>query len=141
MRTFVYSLPLALSLAVTQPALGETPVPNAAPSTAQAEALIAEVLKNVNWELLVKLQQTLLANIDKVMPYTEEYINCLRAEGVVEEGAPLNLERIITQSQTVARRCNVILETLAAQMDFSLSEQEIEEGLSPEYREMLKKSL
>lgn len=138
----VLSAPLltaSLLLGAYTTAQAETDTPPAAEP--QVEALIGELLNNVDWQLLMKLQQNILANLDLLVPYTEEYIGCLEAEGTLDNSQPLDLKRLIGAAKNASATCNVILESLAGKLDFNLTEEELNNGLSPEYRELLKKSL
>ncbi|WP_210396849.1 hypothetical protein [Motiliproteus sediminis] len=129
---------LASSLLLTPVTQAGTASPATGP---QVEALIGELLNNVDWQLLMKLQQNILANLDLLVPYTEEYIACLEAEGTLDNSQPLDLKRLIGAAKNASATCNVILESLAGKLDFNLTEEELNNGLSPEYRDLLKKSL
>ncbi|WP_421864378.1 hypothetical protein [Motiliproteus sp.] len=111
----------------------------------QARALIAEVLNNIDWELLLRVQQNLLSNMDLLVPYTQEYLQCLEAEGLVHDDQPLSLQLLMQQAGQASNRCKVIVQSLLGQLNFDISAEEFEQGLSPEYRqqyrEMLEQSL
>ncbi|RDE25093.1 hypothetical protein DV711_05920 [Motiliproteus coralliicola] len=111
----------------------------------QAQALIAEVLNNIDWELLMRVQKNLLSNMDLLIPYTQEYLQCLEAEGLVHDDQPLSLELLMQQAGQASNRCKVIVQSLLGQLNFDISAEEFEQGLSPEYRdqyrEMLEQSL
>jgi len=117
------------------------PAPDAPVDDSRAQALIGELLNNVDWKLLLRVQQNLLANLDLLVPYTEEYLNCLEAEGSLDKSQPLSLKSLLGSARNASQTCNVILQSLAGKLNFDLTEQELNEGLSPEYRELLKKSL
>lgn len=107
----------------------------------RVEALIGELLNNVDWKLLLRVQQNILQNIDLLVPYTEEYITCLEAEGTLDSSQTLDLKSLIGAAKNASQTCNVILQSLAGKLNFDITEQELNDGLSPEYRELLKKSL
>lgn len=120
-------------------------VPAAAPGApaeeGRAQALIGELLNNVDWQLLLRIQQNLLANLDLLVPYTEEYISCLEAEGALDKSQPLTLKSLIGSAKSASTNCQVILQSLAGKLNFDITAEELDRGLSPEYRELLKKSL
>jgi len=132
-------LPLLLSGALLAPTV-HAAAPET-PSEGRAQALIGELLNNVDWQLMIRLQQNLLGNLDLLVPYTEEYIACLEAEGTLDKTQPLSLRQLIESAQNASETCNVILQSLAGKLNFDLTEEELDRGLSPEYRELLKKSL
>lgn len=105
------------------------------------QALVGEFLNAVDWQLMLRIKDDLLRNLDLLVPYAQEYVSCLEAEGALEKGAPLNLEGLIAGARNASAECQVILESLAGQMDFDLSEEELREGLNPKYQELLDKSL
>ncbi len=129
---------LLLTLTLSHTALADVEKPN---STMQAQQLIAEVLNNVDWQLLIRVQQKLLVNMDLLLPYTQEYLQCLQQEGVIKEGQSLDIPTIWSQANNVSNTCSVILSSLIGKLDFDITQEELERGLSPEYRDMLKKSL
>tara|TARA_R110002167_G_scaffold128912_1_gene311560 strand:- start:787 stop:1194 length:408 start_codon:yes stop_codon:yes gene_type:complete len=129
---------LLLTLTLSHTALADVEKPN---STMQAQQLIAEVLNNVDWQLLIRVQQKLLVNMDLLLPYTQEYLQCLQQEGVIKEGQNLDIPTIWSQANNVSNTCSVILSSLIGKLDFDITQEELERGLSPEYRDMLKKSL
>ena len=132
----IATLVLTLVLSHTAHADTEQPAP-----TQQAQQLIAELLNNIDWRLLIRVQQNLFSNMDLLIPYTQEYLQCLTTEGVIKEGQPLDIPTIWAQANNVSNTCTVILQSLVGKLNFDITAEEFEQGLSPEYREMLKKSL
>lgn len=120
----------------TSEAISKQPAP-----ALQAEQLIAELLNNIDWKLLLRVQQNLLSNMDLLVPYTQEYIQCLQAEGVIKEGQALDIPTLWQQANNVSNSCTVILQSLVGKLDFDITEEEFKQGLSPNYQEMLNKSL
>ncbi len=110
-------------------------------SAAQLQGLISELMTNVDLELMLKLQQTMMQNLDLIAPYSQEYFTCIKAEGDFDSSQPLNLSKLLEQVKKTKNNCHVILESLLGQMKFDISQEEFEQGLSPEYRELLKDSL
>ena len=107
----------------------------------QTRALIAELLNNVDWQLLMQVQQNLLSNLELLVPYTQEYLQCLESEGLIGPDQNADLATLIEQAGKASGQCKVIVQSLLGQLDFNISREEFEQGLSPEYRELLKKSL
>ncbi len=131
---------LTLWLIMTVPsAMAATPAEDSAANP--APALIGELLRNVNWELLLRLQQVVMDNFELIGPYTQEYIACLEAEGALDKDQALDLKLLIEKARNASGRCNAIAESLAGQLKFDITHEELERGLSPEYRELLNKSL
>ncbi|WP_207061255.1 hypothetical protein [Motiliproteus sp. SC1-56] len=133
-------IPLFTLLLVLPSAARAEPAPQPAPDV-RAEALVLELLNNVDWELMLRLQENLMRNLDLIGPYSEEYIACLQAEGSLEKEGPLDLRTLLEQAQNAGSECRVILQALGEQLDFDLTREELEKGLSPEYQELLEKSL
>ncbi len=121
--------------------LGAQAAESAAPGTPRLETLLAELMANVDLALLIRIQQTLVENIDLIGPYSQEYFNCLKAEGAFDSEAPLDLKGLVIEARKTGGTCQVILESLFGQMKFDITPEEFEQGLSPEYRELLHKSL
>lgn len=107
----------------------------------QARALIAEVLNNIDWELLMRVQKNLLTNMDLLVPYTQEYLQCLQAEGLVDGEQTPSLGLLMQQAGQASDRCKVIVQSLIGQLNFDITAEELEQGLSPEYREQYRKML
>ncbi|MEH6473740.1 MAG: hypothetical protein V7752_21165 [Halopseudomonas sp.] len=131
-------LTLSLSLSIANNVYAEAEPPS---STQQAQQLIAELLNNIDWQLLIRVQQNLLNNMDLLVPYTQEYLQCLEQEGVIKEGQELDLQSLFNQATNVSNTCSVIIDSLVGKLNFDITQEEFEQGLSPEYRDMLKKSL
>lgn len=132
---------LALTLLLPLSGRAEPEVPPAPAPAPQVQTLIMELLSNVDWQLMLRLHENLMRNLDLIGPYSEEYLACLEAEGSLKPGETLDLQRLLELARNTGSNCQVILQSLAGQLDFDISQQELEQGLSPEYREMLKKSL
>lgn len=132
----IATLLLTLTLSNTAYADAEQPAPSQ-----QAQQLIAEVLNNIDWKLLLRMQQNLLSNMDLLVPYTQEYLQCLKAEGVIKEGQALDIPTLWDQANNVSNTCTVILQSLVGKLNFDITEEEFKQGLSPEYQDLLKKSL
>lgn len=125
------SLALALSL---NAAHAEEPLP--ADSTIQQ--WMAELMTNVDLQLFMRIQQTVMDNMELVGPYSQEYYTCLRDEGALDsEGTP-SLEQLIEQAKVKGKNCHFILQALIEQMNFDITEEEFQQGLSPKYRDLLK---
>ncbi len=129
---------LLLCLTLSNASYAETEQPS---PTLQAQQLIAELLNNIDWQLLLRVQKNLFSNMDLLVPYTQEYLLCLQSEGVIEEGQSLDITTLWNQANNVSNTCTVILQSLVGKLNFDITQEEFEQGLSPEYREMLKKSL
>ncbi len=132
----IATLLLTLTLSHTVHADPEQPAPSQ-----QAQQLIAELLNNIDWQLLIRVQKNLFNNMDLLIPYTQEYLQCLKSEGVIKEGQPLDIPSLWKQANNVSNTCTVILQSLVGKLNFDITAEEFEQGLSPEYRELLKKSL
>ncbi len=127
-----------LTFPLGQSAYAEPSPPSAA---SQAQQLIAELLNNMDWQLLLRMQKNILDNMDLLIPYTQEYISCLQQEGFIDPNQPLDLQLLLDRASNTSNTCNSIIRTLVGQLNFDITQQEFEQGLSPEYQEMLRKSL
>ena len=101
------------------------------------ESLIAELMANIDMELMIRLQAAMVNNLDVIGPYTQEYLACLEAEGVFDSEEATNLKGLIEQAKKTGETCQVILESMIGQMQFDITQDEFEQGLSLEYRELL----
>ncbi|MEH6652385.1 MAG: hypothetical protein V7707_20400 [Motiliproteus sp.] len=133
----------ALLLPVSQSSYAEsTTPPGNDPSTSiEAQQIIAELLNNMDWELLMRMQKNLLDNMDLLVPYTQEYIGCLEHEGYIDPNQPMDLQLLLDRASNASNSCNGIIRTLISELNFDITQEEFEQGLSPEYQEMLRKSL
>ncbi len=136
-------LSTTLLLPVSQLSYADAHMPpaNSPSASAQAQQIIAELLNNMDWELLLRMQKNILDNMDLLVPYTQEYITCLEQEGFIDSDQPLNLQQLLDRASNTSNTCNTIIRSLISQLNFDITQQEFEQGLSPEYQEMLKKSL
>lgn len=138
MTTRIHAFILSLLLGLSPAVQAESTPP---PAIDQTRALIAELLSNVDWQLLLQLQKNLLDNMELLVPYTQEYLQCLEQEQVLEPGQQFDLRMLLERAGQASQTCNVIIQSLIGQMEFDISREEFEQGLSPEYRELLHKSL
>ncbi len=105
------------------------------------DQLMAEAMRHVDWQLVVRIQQAMINNMELIGPYSQEYFTCLQAEGVFDDYQGGNLKSLIEKARTTGYDCHYILQSLLGQMDMDITQEEFERGLSPEYRELLGKSL
>ncbi|MEH6625853.1 MAG: hypothetical protein V7739_05375 [Motiliproteus sp.] len=137
----ILSMVLSLTLILSPGLANSTEDSGSDNSSAQLQGLISELLNNVDLALMLRIQQTVIQNFDLVGPYSEEYFTCLKAEGDFDSSQPLDLNKLLQQVKKSKNSCHVILESLLEQMKFDISQEEFEQGLSPEYRQLLKDSL
>lgn len=110
-------------------------------STAQApnpQQWMAEIMGNVDFELFMRIQKVVVENMAIIGPYTQEYYLCLKDKGALEQkaGSTANftLDQLIEGAKTKGKSCNPIVEKLFSEMQFDITEEEFERGLSPEYK-------
>lgn len=125
------SLACASSLSLANSAVADTA------TTPTLEQLMAEAMKHVDWQLMVRIQQAMINNMELIGPYSQEYFTCLEAEGVFDDHNTSDLKSLIGKAKTTGQDCHYILQSLLGQMDMDITQQEFEQGLSPEYRELL----
>ena len=110
---------------------------DSAANTPSIEALIGDLMANVDMQLMIRIQAAMMNNLEIIGPYSEEYLTCLEAEGAFDgEGTP-SLKELVEQAKRTGDTCQVILESMIGQMQFDITQEEFEQGLSPEYRELL----
>ncbi len=133
----IRSLILTLALALPLPAFADGQ-PGDIPNT---ESLLAELLANVDLELMVRIQSAIVNNLEVIGPYSQEYLACLEAEGALNGDQPPTLENLIERARRTGDTCQVILESMFGQMNFDITREEFEQGLSPRYRDLLQQPL
>lgn len=135
MKTIFRSLLLSFFLLT-----GSAQAADETPDESQLQQWMREIMANVDFSLLARIQQTVVDNMALIGPYSQEYYQCLRDEGALESKQSPTLEQLIEQAKTKGKNCHFILQALFEQMHFDISEEEFEQGLSPKYRDLLKQS-
>lgn len=108
-----------------------TPAPN-------PQLWMAEIMGNVDFELFMRIQKVVVDNMALIGPYTQEYYLCLKSEGALDNKtgstASITLDQLIEGAKTKGKNCNPIVEKLFSELQFDITEEEFERGLSPEYK-------
>ncbi|MCW8885567.1 MAG: hypothetical protein OQK12_09980, partial [Motiliproteus sp.] len=78
----------------------------------QLHQLLGELMQNVDMALMVRIQQTVMQNFDLIVPYSQEYFTCLKAEGDFDADQPMDLKNLMAQVKKTKDTCQVILESL-----------------------------
>ncbi len=131
----VLLLTLTTLFIATQPARAQTA--SSEPVAPHMQQWLGEIMNNIDFSLFMRIQQAAVDNMSLITPYSQEYYQCLKAEGALEEKAGTtstpSLDELINSIKTKGKNCHPIVQELFSQMEFDISEQEFEQGLSPEY--------
>lgn len=124
------SLISSTSYANTEPTL---------PPTSKQQEWLNDIIQNIDMSLFFRIQKNVMANMSLVGPYSQEYYQCLKAEGVIDENSKtqqnLTLEQLFEHVKAKGSNCHHIVKSLIGQMNFDFTEEEFEQGLSPKYQE------
>lgn len=98
-----------------------------------------DIIQNMDISLFFRIQKNAMDNMSLISLYSQEYYQCLKAEGAIDESdklqQKLSLEQLIEHVKVQGGSCHHIVKTLIGKMNLDFSEEEFEQGLSPRYLE------